>query len=230
MVCGADIETIMNNAALKSLMNENKEITNDDIESAFYEKLTKGQKKTRTEEENQRQLKIVAWHEAGHAVITKLLTNDEVVSVTIAGSTSGVGGFTQSIPDKQTLQSKNDILNKIVCLYGGRAAEQLFFGNSQDVTTGAENDIKVATDMINRLVTEYGMSSSYGLLNLSEIEIADKKEIMNEMKRISNSCYEKALDILNNNKLLLEKTANLLIEKETISGDELNEVIDGLHS
>lgn len=115
-------------------------------------------------------------------------------------------------------------------MYGGRAAEQLFFGNSQDVTTGAENDIKVATDMINRLVTEYGMSSSYGLLNLSEIEIADKKEIMNEMKRISNSCYEKALDILNNNKLLLEKTANLLIEKETISGDELNEVIDGLHS
>lgn len=227
---GADIETIMNNAALKSLMNENKEITNDDIESAFYEKLTKGQKKTRTEEENQRQLKIVAWHEAGHAVITKLLTNDEVVSVTIAGSTSGVGGFTQSIPDKQTLQSKNDILNKIVCLYGGRAAEQLFFGNSQDVTTGAENDIKVATDMINRLVTEYGMSSSYGLLNLSEIEIADKKEIMNEMKMISNSCYEKALDILNNNKSLLEKTANLLIEKETISGDELNEVIDGLHS
>lgn len=227
---GADIETIMNNAALKSLMNENKEITNEDIESAFYEKLTKGQKKTRTEEENQRQLKIVAWHEAGHAVITKLLTNDEVVSVTIAGSTSGVGGFTQSIPDKQKLQSKNDILNKIVCLYGGRAAEQLFFGNSQDVTTGAENDIKVATDMINRLVTEYGMSSSYGLLNLSEIEIADKKEIMNEMKKISNSCYEKALDILNNNKLLLEKTANLLIEKETISGDELNEVIDGLHS
>lgn len=227
---GADIEALMNDAALKSFMdNEDKQkgiISKKNIDDAFYEKLTKGHKKDRTESEKRREVKITAWHEAGHAIVTRLLTNDEVVTVTIAGSTSGVGGFTQPIPANQTLKAKKELLNEISCLYGGRAAEELLFGNKNDVTTGASNDIKEATNRIKELVSEYGMTEKYGMLNLDSMETIDKKDIIDEMKRISDKCYETALSVLSDNIDILRATANTLIEKETINGEELDEIIE----
>ena len=226
---GADIESLMNDAALKSVMDNEQDkqgiISNKNMEDAFYEKVTKGHKKDRTETEKEKQTEIVAYHEAGHAIVTRLLSNDEVVTVTIAGSTSGVGGFTQPIPNKQSLKTKKDILNEISYLYGGRAAEELLFGNKDDVTTGASNDIQVATNKIKDLVSDYGMTEKYGMLNLSSMEIIDKKDIIEEMKKISNECYDKAYRLLKDNFEVLKETANLLIEKETINGEELEEVI-----
>ena len=227
---GADIEALMNDAALKSFMdNEDKQkgiISKKNIDDAFYEKLTKGHKKDRTESEKRREVKITAWHEAGHAIVTRLLANDEVVTITIAGSTSGVGGFTQPIPTNQTLKAKKELLNEISYLYGGRAAEELLFGNKNDVTTGASNDIKEATNRIKELVSEYGMTEKYGMLNLDSMEMIDKKDIIDEMKRISDECYETALSVLSDNIDILRATANTLIEKETINGEKLDEIIE----
>ena len=100
------------------------------------------------------------------------------------------------------------------------------FGNKNDVTTGASNDIKEATNRIKELVSEYGMTEKYGMLNLDSMETIDKKDIIDEMKRISDKCYETALSVLSDNIDILRATANTLIEKETINGEELDEIIE----
>lgn len=221
---GADIKSLLNDAALKSLMAGEEVISNKCIEDAFYEKLTKGHKKERNKEEKEQQTKVVAWHEAGHALICKLLAHTEVPSVTIIGSTSGVGGFTLKLPEKTALLTKEELLNDVIVSYGGRIAEHLLTGDVNKVTTGASNDIQVATNTIRRIVENYGMTNEFGMLSLEELNI-NSKESLQEMKKISEECYMKGYNFLNENYKLLEATANLLIEKETINEIELDELI-----
>lgn len=223
---GADIKTLLNDAALKSLMAGEEAISNKCMEDAFYEKLTKGHKKERNKEEQQREAEIVAWHEAGHALIGKIFCNMSIPSVTIIGSTSGVGGFTLQLPEKTTLLTKEDLLNDVTLAYGGRIAEHLLTGDKNKVTTGASNDIKVSTERIKAMVMSYGMTDVFGMLDVENVEFVNNNKIMETMLEISNKCYENGYELLSRNKELLKKTAELLMEKETINETELDELIE----
>ena len=223
---GADIKSLLNDAALKSVMAGEEAISNKCIEDAFYEKLTKGHKKERTKEEQEKETELVAWHEAGHALIGKLLCKMSISTVTIIGSTSGVGGFTLKLPEKTALLSKEDLLNDVVLSYGGRIAELLLFdGDESKITTGASNDIEQATETIKGIVMRYGMSQ-FGMLAVDKILENDNEKVMQEMKDISHACYEKGYSILKENIELLKATADVLIEKETINEEELDMLIE----
>lgn len=222
---GADIKAMINDAALKSLMAGEEAISNSSIQDAFYEKLTKGHKKERTEEENKLQTEIVAWHESGHALIGKLLCKISIPSVTIIGSTSGVGGFTLTLSEKTGLFTKEELLNEVTLAYGGRIAEELLTGSKDLVTTGASNDIKNATKTLKAIVERYGMSDDYGMLDLTVIDYQNNKEVIDVIKSISEECYTTGFKVLSENIELLKECANCLIEKETIDEQELDTLI-----
>lgn len=224
---GADLKTLLNEATITAVNAGRDYITNEDIDKALYQMLLQGHEK----EENDRkkeEIELVAWHEAGHAVVTKLITNRSVPKVTIIPSTSGAGGVTFITPEKMGLHSKKDIINDIKISYGGRVAEFLLLGSEDKVTTGASEDIKRATQLIRSMIETYGMTDSFGLLNLKEFENIDTKLIIEEAKKISKTIYQETLELLTANKHIVEAVANRLIEKETINEKELDEIIENM--
>lgn len=221
---GAAIEAMLNEAAFIAANNDEPEITYEDIDRAFYKMLMKGDKKD-NKTRDKKELEIVAWHEAGHALLTKLLTKDSVPKVTIVASTSGAGGVTIRTPQDKNLYSKKYLKSLIKVMYAGRIAEQLLLKDDNEVTTGAENDIKQATELIKDYVTSYGMDEDIGPINLSTLKIFDDKVLVSKMTELSKCLYEEAKELLIKNCDKLKKIADELLEKETITESELNELI-----
>ncbi len=218
---GAALEALLNEATILAVNRDSKEVENIDIDEAHFKMLVKGNKK-KTSDRTEKETKLVAYHEGGHALLSKLLTDHDVPKVTIVPSTSGVGGATFNIPKKMSLLSKEDINNEILVLYGGRAAEEILNGKDR-ITTGASNDIEKATAYIKGYFTEFGMSEKYGLIKVSSIK--KDGDILDEAVKMSNELYDKALKTLKDNKDKLDKIASALIEKETITEDELDAIV-----
>ena len=229
---GADIEGLMNEAAILTAEKGNTIITNQEIEDAFFKIVMKGNKKENQSARDRKELKLVAWHEAGHTLATKLLTEDNVTKVTILASTSGAGGVTFRNPPESQLHSKEYIEQSIKIMYGGRAAEEILYdGDSSKITTGAYNDIQQATKLIRKYISSFGMDKDFGMLNLEELMgktliNSMNDEMLKTASELSNRLYKETLDLLNEHKELLKLLAEELLEKETLKSDDINLLID----
>ena len=180
--------------------------------------------------------KVVSYHEVGHALISALQKNSEPVQkITIVPRTMGALGYVMHVPEEEKyLNSEAELHDMIVGLLGGRAAEELVFDT---VTTGASNDIERATNIARSMVTQYGMSKKFGLIGLESIEsqYLDRRAVLNcsdvtasavdeEVMNILKKCYKEAKKLLRDNRKLMDKLAEHLIEKETITGKEFMEI------
>ncbi|MCR5226185.1 MAG: ATP-dependent zinc metalloprotease FtsH [Eubacterium sp.] len=231
---GADLENLINEAAIKTAKEDRKFITKKDIDDAFVKLGIGTEKKSRVVSEHDR--KITAYHESGHAILFHMLNEvEEVYTISIIPNGSGAGGYTMPLPSNDDMYyTKNRMLQNIQVSMGGRIAESLIF---DDVTTGASQDIKQATSVARSMVMKYGFAENLGFLNYEagegeevfigrEIghqrpyseEVAAKIDV--EVKKIIDYCYSEAERILKENMDILHKTAELLIEKEKITGEE----------
>ena len=220
---GAELENLLNEAALIAASLDKKCIEKVDVDNAFYKILTKGHKRKRDAMSDTN--RIVAWHESGHALAIKLLTKESVPSVTIVGSTSGIGGITFRSPLEDSLMSKLDIEAHIMTLYAGRAAEEILLGSIDKVTTGASQDIKQATSEIRKYLGIYGMGEG-GMLDVSQFTGVDREQIA-KADSLAKRLYTQVFELLSQNKDRLQQLAELLMEKETISEDEIDSIING---
>jgi cell division protease FtsH len=221
---GADLENLLNESALIATLEDKDEIKEEDIKSALYKILMKGHMKDNSKV-NQKEIEIKAYHEAGHTIVAKLIANRNVNSVTVIPSTSGSGGVTFIESRDTGMLSRKDLVNEIKIAYAGRAAEEILFGNSDDVTTGAYSDIKMATEKIMAMITSCGMSD-YGLLNLSMILEKGNEKIIEEAKKISKVAYDETVEFLRDNLELLKEMSEELTKKETLQEDDINRIIE----
>ena len=223
---GSDLKILLNEAAIIAV-NENRNIVeNKDIDKAFYQIIMQGHMKN--EKRKKEEIELIAWHEAGHAVMAKLLGKN-VSKVTIIPSTSGAGGATFIVPNECSLFTKKDLVDDIKINYGGRIAEFILTGSENKITTGASSDIKKSTKKIKKMIEEYGMTD-IGVLNLKELLSTDNDILIKEAQRISNNIYESALTLLMQKKHLLKKIANELIKKETLLENDLNMIYENFTS
>ena len=218
-MAGADLESLVNEAALIAVTENSSVITRSHIDTALYKITTKGSPKE-INRKNEVELKLIAYHEAGHAIAAKLLTERKIHKVTIVPSTSGAGGATFSAPPDTTLMSKQELINTIKMLYAGRAAEEILMKSSDKITSGASSDIQQSTQLLKAYFAQYGMSEKFGM-----VLIEDDKFYMNEVFELSKKLYEETLSFLNNNKESLIAIAEALIENETLSADEVDNLI-----
>ncbi|MBU3190649.1 AAA family ATPase [Clostridium bowmanii] len=224
---GAKLENLANEAAIIACKDNSCFIENEHLDKAYsimlagYEKVDRGYIK-----DNDR--KITAFHEAGHALISlKVLPNDKVSKVTIIPTTKGAGGYTLSIPEETLYHNKEHLKKKIMVLLGGRAAEEIIFGQDH-VTTGAYNDLQRSTQLVTSMVTEYGMGESLGLLTmgkLSDSGLANQEAVFSECKDLISELYEEVKNILTDGKEVLESMTDLLIQKETICYEDLINIV-----
>ena len=216
---GAELATLLNSAALNAVRSGRQVIIMDDVEDAFFRIVMNGSKK---DNDNAETLKLVAWHEAGHALAIKLLTDDGVSSVTITGSTSGAGGVTFRQPKEGVIYSKKYLKNVVKCMYGGRAAEKILLQDDDLVTIGASQDIHQASGVIKDYLSRYG----YGENSMLDLSVFGKEvDIIKEARNMASECYEDVLKLLNENKATLKAIADALIEKESLDEAELDEII-----
>ncbi len=219
---GAELETLLNEAALIAVGKEKEEIDYSDIDDAFFKIVMQGNKKKRDKitEVN----RVVAWHEAGHTLATKLLTDDNVPSVTIVGSSSGAGGVTFRTPQEDNiLHSKKYLESLVQVMFAGRAAEEIYFGNEDSITTGASQDIKQASGIIKEYLSIYGMGKM-GMLDLSQFK-HDYADIVEEASEMAQLLYMSVLDLLKDNYELLKELSETLLDKETLEESEIDEII-----
>lgn len=230
---GADLENLMNEAAIKTAREGRRYITQEDIKSSFVKVGLGTEKKSRVVSEHDK--KITAYHEAGHAILYHVLPHvGPVYTVSVIPTGRGAAGYTMALPEKDRLFStKNEMLEEITVSLGGRVAEELIFG---DVTNGASNDLKVATGNARDMVTKYGMSEKMGPVCYHEGEdevflgrdyghvkgYGDEIEsdIDREIRRIMDECYSRAEKLIKENMDVLHRVAALLIEKEKIDREE----------
>lgn len=217
---GAALEALMNEAAILAVNSGADEINNDHVDDAYYKMLIGGHKKKNKHKDSD-EIELVAYHEAGHALVTKLLTDNSVPKVTIIPSTTGMGGATLSVPKRTGLMTKREVLSNIQVLYAGRAAELILRGDEDLITTGASNDIKEATKHIKGYFSSYGMSKEFGM-----IEIDNSDKYLSESIKLSNELYEETVKLLRENKDALVNIANALIKNETIGEEELDVLIE----
>ena len=224
---GAATEAMLNEAAFIAVNEGCTEIKMSHIETAFYKMVMKGDKKTNQNSRDKEELKIVAYHESGHALATKLYTEDAVSKVTIISYTSGAGGVTFRTPQEMGLYSKSYIKNLIKVMYAGRACESILLGNDDEITTGASNDIKQATQLIKQYLSVYGMNDKIGLINTDDLlgTIQKPDVILEEASELSLQLYEEVKKDLTKLFPCIDEIAKTLLEKETISEKELNEII-----
>ena len=237
---GADLENLLNEAALLAVRRNKKEITMAEIDEAT-DRVLMGPAKV-TKKYTDKEKKLVAYHEAGHAVLgLKLDGANEVQKITIIPR-GHAGGYTMMTPKEEAFNyTKKELLESICGLLGGRVAEEVTFG---EITTGAHDDFKKATKIARSMVTEYGMSN-LGPMMLEEPDgntflgrdytknrnISDTvaHEIDEEMRSIINDCYKQATKIITENKKLLELIANTLLEEETITKEEIDYLVENGH-
>ncbi len=228
---GADLENLLNEAALLMVRRDKKEITQKEIDDAYLKVVMGNEKPTHIT--NKRDKEITAYHEAGHAIVSHMLgTSNEVQQISIIPR-GMAAGFTMYKPKADKGHTtKKDILNEICSYLGGRAAEEIMFGND-NITTGASNDIERATQEAVKLVTKYGMGSMGPLLcksysdknNLYGISDVTKQNIDAEVSKLVKTQYYTAREILESKKDKLTEVSNVLLDREKISGEEFREIM-----
>ena len=231
---GSDLANMINEAAINAVKEGRKAVCQKDLFDAVEVVLVGKEKKDRIMNEQER--KIVSYHEVGHALISALQKNSEPVQkITIVPRTMGALGYVMHVPEEEKyLNTEAELHDMLVGLLGGRAAEELVFDT---VTTGASNDIEKATDIARSMVTQYGMSKRFGLMGLetTESRYLDGRRALNcsdvtaagideEVMKILKSCYKEAKNLLKENRAVMDKIADHLIEKETITGKEFMEI------
>lgn len=227
---GSDLANIINEAAILAVKEGRTVVTQNDLFESVEVVIAGKEKKDRILGPEEK--KIVAYHEVGHALVTALMKHAEPVQkITIVPRTMGSLGYVMQVPEEEKyLMSKDELMTRIVTLYGGRAAEELVFNS---ITTGASNDIEKATQLARAMVTQYGMSDRFGLIGLESVENryldgrpvlncgdATAAEIDKEVMDLLKKCYEQAKELLAGNRDVLDKIAAFLVEKETITGKE----------
>lgn len=234
---GAELANIANEAALRAVRSNRIEVNQSDFDEAIETVIAGYQRKGAVVPTKEKL--IVAYHEIGHALVAAKQKNTAPVhKITIIPRTSGALGYTMQVEEgERVLMSKEEMLNKITTFTGGRAAEEIIFDS---ITTGASNDIEQATRIARAMVTRYGMSEDFSMMALETVsnqylggdatlacsaETAAKVDA--EVLKIIKESYKKAIDILNENKDKLHELAKYLWEKETISGDEFMEILNG---
>jgi cell division protease FtsH len=231
---GSDLANMINEAAIMAVKDNRNSVSQDDLFESVEVIIAGKEKKDRILSDAEK--KIIAYHEVGHALITALEKDSmPIQKITIVPRTMGSLGYVMQVPEEEKyLMSKDEILTRIVTLFGGRAAEQIIFNS---VTTGASNDIEKATSLAKAMVTQYGMSEKFGLMGLESVESkyldgrpvlncgdATAAEIDQEVMKILKECYTKAETLLAENQTALNKIAEYLTEKETISGEQFMEI------
>ena len=237
-MAGADLANILNEGAILAARAGRTEITMADLEEAS-EKVQMGPEK-RSKVVSDTDKKIVAYHESGHAIVNFIIGGEDKVHKITMIPRGQAGGYTLSLPAEQKLvYSKKYFMDEIAIFFGGRAAEEIIFGKD-NITSGASNDIQVATGMAQQMVTKLGMSEKFGPVLLDGTREGDMfqskyyseqtgKEIDDEIRSIINERYQKALSILNENRNKLEEVTRILLEKETIMGDEFEAIMKNEH-
>lgn len=217
---GADLENLLNESALLQKLEKKNEIDLDLVDKAYFKIATKGSK-IPSKERGSIDNKIVAWHEAGHTLASKLFKQD-FYQVTISGSTSGVGGATfTDLEEDRMLRTIKDLEEKVQTLYAGRVAESLIL--KDNITVGASNDIMQASKLIKEMVSVYGMSTDNKMLNY-EI-ISDDKLVATEVTKISEKLYSQIESLLTINRPVLEDIANELLEHETLYEIDIDRIL-----
>ena len=227
---GADLANIVNEAALRAVRSGREEVIQEDLEEAVEVIIAGKEKKDRILSNKERE--VVAFHEVGHALVAGLLEGtDPVHKITIVPRTMGALGYTMQLPEEEKyLVSKEELMNQIMVMLGGRAAEEEVFNL---VSTGASNDIERATQTARNMVTIYGMTDNFDMMALESVQnrYLDGRAVRNcseetstlidkEVLSIIRECHQKAREILRENRDLLDKISEYLLEKETIFGDE----------
>ncbi len=236
---GADLENLLNEAAIKAARNNRGFITDEDISKSFIKIGIGTEKKSRIVTEKEK--KITAYHEAGHAILFHVLPDvGPVYTVSIIPTGQGAAGYTMPLPEKDEMfNTKGRMLQDIIVSLGGRVAEELVF---DDITTGASQDIKSATATARSMVTRYGFSEGLGMVNYDQDDdevfigrdlahtrsysenVANR--IDEEVRKIIDDCYAKARKILDENRPVLDRLAALLIEKERITREEFEALFE----
>ncbi|MDD6058055.1 MAG: ATP-dependent zinc metalloprotease FtsH [Clostridiales bacterium] len=237
---GADLENLLNEAAIFAAKEDRVFITQEDIKKSFVKVGIGAEKKSRIITEKEK--RITAFHESGHAILFHLLPDvGPVYSVSIIPTGNGAAGYTMPLPEKDEMfNTRGKMLQDIVVSLGGRVAEELVF---DDITTGASQDIKQATRMAKAMVTKYGMSENIGLIcyDNEDDEVFIGRDLAHtrsysegvaisidqEIKRIIDECYAKAKQLIMENRTVLEECANLLLEKEKIGQQEFEALFEG---
>jgi cell division protease FtsH len=220
---GAMLENLLNEAAINAA-NDNQSIINSmHIEKAFYTVIAGAPVQDRSYI-TERDRRITAYHEAGHALATTLLLPEHFISkVTIIPSVRGAGGFNLSIPKDTMFQSQSQIQGNIQVLLAGRAAEELIFGEGE-VTTGASNDIQKASSLIVDYINKFGMDPDMGLFSMNVLENGHDSQLVNKCREQMNGLYEDTKVLLKSNLELLEKITAELLEKESLSGEDISRI------
>ena len=235
---GADLENLVNEGALLAARRGHEKITMEDLEEGIERVMAGPERKSRIL--NDRERKIIAYHETGHAIVAKVLPgSDPVHKISIIPRGHAALGYTLQLPEEDRfLISKSELMNRIAVLLSGRVSEEIVFN---DVTSGAANDLERATQTARQMVTELGMSDSLGLVKLGnkreEIflgrDISEDRnyseqvayQIDQEVKTIIDKCYENAKEILTMRRALMDKIAGVLLEREVIDGEEFDRLM-----
>ena len=231
---GSDLANMINEAAITAVKRGSQVVSQKDLLEAVEVVLVGKEKKDRVM--NQKERRIVSYHEVGHALISALQKDSEPVQkITIVPRTMGALGYVMQTPaEEKFLNSEEEILNMVVMALGGRAAEELVFNS---VTTGASNDIEQATAYVRNMITMYGMSEEFGLMALETVEnqYLDGRRVLNcadataaqidqVVKETLKKCYEQAKQLLSENREVMDHLAEFLIKEETITGKEFMEI------
>ncbi len=233
---GAELANIINEAALRAVRNGRVTVNQADLEESIEVVIAGYQKKNALLSDTEK--KVVAYHEIGHAMVAALQTNSAPVQkITIIPRTSGALGYTMQVEQAdKNLLTKGEIENKIATFTGGRAAEEIAFG---EITTGASNDIEQATKLARAMITRYGMSDDFDMVAMETVNnqylggdsslvcsAETQKEIDRQVVALVKAQHEKAKHILSENRAKLDELATFLYEKETITGDEFMEILN----
>lgn len=233
---GAELANIVNEAALRAVRAGRHAVTQDDLEESIEVVIAGYEKKNAIMSDKEKM--IVAYHEIGHALVAARQTNSAPVQkITIVPRTSGALGYTMQVEqDEKNLMDKEELENKIATITGGRAAEEVVFGN---VTTGAANDIEQATKIARAMIARYGMSADFDMVAMEHVQnpylggdaslacsAETQTKIDAEVVALVRKQHEKAIDILKANKMKLHALAKFLYENETISGEQFMEILN----
>lgn len=235
---GADLANLVNEAALLAARRNKAAVGILELEESIYRVMAGPERKSRIISEHEK--KLIAYHESGHALIAHFLPfADPVHKISIVPRGISALGYTLQLPlEDRFIVTKEEILEKITVLLGGRIAENLFFNES---TTGAKSDLRVATEAVQKMITEYGMSEKLGPMTLGkkdeqvflgrdlikerDFSEAVASEIDEELRRIINECFKRGEEIIKKNKSKLEKLAKLLLEKEVLGSEEIEKIL-----
>lgn len=220
----ATIKTVLNEAAIIAARGNNGIIDRKILDEAWMKQLMEGHLRRNGERNN---VEVVAWHEAGHA-LAGLLLGQDLTKASIIPSTSGAGGATFITPKKLGLFTVKELKEQVIMLYAGRNAEALLTesnGEEEGVTTGASNDIEKATDIIKKMIVEYGMNDEFGLLNLDNLDV--KPEVITkEAVKLAKTLQEQSLTLMKENIDRLRDIAEELMKKETLTGEEIRKIAE----